>query len=117
MSDEGFDWRIRWFGDPWPSAEFRSPICDDDTYRIDTPIGEACAFCTETIESGDRGERFASGEFVHAECALRNVVGNHIHIAGKCTYIGQCNQLSDLSYREEAIAVWNRAYGHLHSAD
>lgn len=47
--------RIRWFGSPWPSASRRAPICDDDHYRAETPVGKLCTFCAEPIEWDDRG--------------------------------------------------------------
>lgn len=47
--------RMRWFGEPWPTAEMRAPICDDDRYRFRTPVGKLCIICEQPIEAGDRG--------------------------------------------------------------
>lgn len=53
--------RIRWFGSPWPSASKRAPICDDDYYRAEAPVGKLCIFCTEPIEEDDRGIIMGAG--------------------------------------------------------
>lgn len=47
--------RIRWFGEPWPSADERAPICDDDAYRVAAPTDVACLDCREPIIEGERG--------------------------------------------------------------
>jgi hypothetical protein len=102
---------MNWFGEPWPTAQFRAPICEDDEKRIPTPVGETCIFCIESIEEDDRGEQLLGGEYVHVECGLRNVTGNHLHVMGKCEHIGHCNEESKLSYREEAMEVWRLLMG------
>lgn len=48
---------------------------------------------------------------VHRECGLRSVMGNHLHITGQCSYIGECNEKSTLNYREEALEVWRIIHG------
>lgn len=52
--------RIRWFGEPWPSEEERAPICDDDAYRVDVPVGQTCVGCEREIEASDQGIVMAS---------------------------------------------------------
>lgn len=107
-----------WFGEPWPREDYRAPVCEDDRYRIDVPVGQPCLMCSETIEEGDRGVRMGSVYmaddgtptaalgYVHAECNLRSVTGNHLHVAGMCRHTGDCVDTSTLSYREEAKLVW-----------
>ena len=97
---------MNWFGQPWPDSKNRASICADDSRKIKTPVGESCAFCEMVIEKTDRGEQLSSGDYVHAECALRDVMGNHIHVRGECSYRGECVKLSTLTYREEALEVW-----------
>lgn len=111
---------MRWFGEPWPRPDWRAPICEDDSLRIDVPVGEKCIHCRESIEEGDQGVRYSGsvvmGEdgkpavgpvpYSHAECNLRSVTGNHLHISGQCNHIGDCNEKSTLSYREESREVW-----------
>lgn len=107
--------RNLWFGEPWPSADYRAPVCDDDAFKTETPVGQPCVMCQEVIAEGDRGTMTSvvtAGPTVHvqpihAECSLRSVLGNHIHVAGKCRSTGDCNKRSSLTYRQEALAVWD----------
>lgn len=110
-----------WFGEPWPSAELRASVCEDDNFRIETPVGELCLLCGEAIETWARGVHFArvvdldeimgkpvagSAAYAHIECQFRSVVGNLDHWRGHCTYLGKCNDESTKTYREEALEVW-----------
>lgn len=108
-----------WFGEPWPSAELRASVCEDDRYRIETPIGEVCILCKEEILRKDRGLQYAfiidvdggkltpsHAPYAHIECHFRSIAGNLAHWQGKCHYIGQCNDESTKTYREESIEVW-----------
>lgn len=65
------DWSPPWFGDPWPSTELRAPVCEDDSRRVDTPIGSDCLLCSEAIAEGDRG--LINPHPNHIECLLYNV--------------------------------------------
>lgn len=47
--------RMRWFGEPWPSADLRAPICDDDRYRVEPPLGHPCLGCGSPILGRERG--------------------------------------------------------------
>jgi hypothetical protein len=47
--------RVRWFGEPWPSRESPAPICDDDAFRVETPVGKRCLHCPDLIVEGERG--------------------------------------------------------------
>lgn len=53
--EDEFGMRVRWFGKPWPSEERRAGVCDDDAYKIETPVGTKCLACTKRIEEGDWG--------------------------------------------------------------
>jgi len=47
---------MQWFGEPWPSAELRAPVCEDDAERVPPPPpGEECALCGNPIEAGSQG--------------------------------------------------------------
>lgn len=73
----------RWFGDPWPSAERRADVCDDDANRVPVPVGEPCAQCHVLIQDTDRGvvlpgldedhEPYES--YWHLRCLLMTTLG------------------------------------------
>jgi hypothetical protein len=46
---------IWWFGEPWPSDEFRAGVCEEDELRVDPPAGERCVACSELFTDHDRG--------------------------------------------------------------
>jgi len=111
-----------WFGEPWPSAELRASVCEEDKYRIPTPVSAACLLCNEVIIYGERGIRYGfvidvdvttgkpksnnTAPYAHIECQLRSVMGNLIHVSGNCRHLGDCNERSDMTYREEALELW-----------
>ena len=79
---------MQWFGEPWPSAEYRAPVCEDDKDRVPPPPpGEPCLLCDHPIEQGDRGivmphmtsSSIMPGMFIteirycHIECLIMNV--------------------------------------------
>jgi hypothetical protein len=104
---------MRWFGEPWPSAELRAPVCENDADRIPVPVGAPCLFCAELIEEGDRGEEMvyvssaADLRFAHIECAFRQVMGGPAHVQGTCTCQGGHDDPDlGMSQREAAKAVW-----------
>lgn len=90
---------MRWFGEPWPSADERAPVCLDDAARIDTPVGAPCLLCGELIDTDDRGVEIpnitlgADGAasvvraYEHIECQTRSALGNLHHVLGRCTYL------------------------------
>lgn len=47
--------RVRFFGEPWPTADERAPICEDDAYRVDAPVGRRCIRCEKRLQASDRG--------------------------------------------------------------
>lgn len=101
-----------WFGkEPWPSAEERASVCDDDTQRVPTPVGAECLLCTEQIVEGDRGTlhaNFHGGlDPVHVECGMREVLGGAGHLAAEPHGPGGCGDPDGgLSRRESALLVW-----------
>jgi hypothetical protein len=91
--------RTRWFGEPWPDAELRAPVCEDNADRIPTPTYVHCLRCEQPIGPDDQGivlnygggvplDGFTfkvSGHTVVAEhltCFLLSVVGHDI--AARC---------------------------------
>lgn len=101
----------RWFGEPWPSADRRAPICDDDAERIAVPVGEPCLWCTEAIAATDRGvtmpylsETGAVVVYIHIECHVRSVVGSIGHLRGECScYGGTAEDPPGVSRRQAAL--------------
>ena len=109
---------VRWFGEPWPSAELRAPVCEDDSEHVATPVGRRCVLCGEEIADGDRGTvgvvvhdsaegPLWSHEPTHVECATRNVLGGAGHLLTGPHRPGQCDADGGLSYRESARLVWD----------
>ena len=81
---------MKWFGEPWPSAELRAPVCEDDNERVPPPRpGEECALCGQPIEAGAQGvviphmaaSDIMPGMFIteirynHIDCLTRSVGG------------------------------------------
>lgn len=101
---------MNWFGNPWPSAEARAPVCEDDAERVPVPVGELCLFCDESIAEDDRGELMGySGGMraVHIECTFRQSVGGPAHLLGTCTCQGGSDAPNlGMSPREAALWVW-----------
>jgi hypothetical protein len=73
---------VHWFGEPWPSAELRAAVCEDDTLRVPPPLpGELCVLCDEGFQSGAQGVRmphitadgFTERRYCHLKCLLGNV--------------------------------------------
>lgn len=115
-----------WFGDPWPRADYRAPICEDDAEHAITPVGEKCVWCDEAIVVGDRGSSMTvvrmdpdnplraipSLGWTHIECSMRATMGNTTHMSGHCRHIGDCNdQEADKSYRQQALDAWDYLNG------
>jgi hypothetical protein len=85
---------MRWFGEPWPRADFRAPVCEDDAEQMPVPVGKPCAGCGQPINTESRGVeipgylpgRDASGmkilefnfAYFHARCFLAEVVGDRM---------------------------------------
>jgi hypothetical protein len=76
---------VKWFGTPWPRPALRAPVCEIDADRVETPVGEECLFCHETIQPTDRGVLIphmglvnATIEPAHIECLVRNTSGLEI---------------------------------------
>lgn len=70
-----------WFGTPWPFPHLPAPVCAEQRFRIDVPVGESCLGCDEPITADDSGVRmpYYDGKntgwgYYHAECNLRTVM-------------------------------------------
>lgn len=96
-----------YFGESWdvPATEGAA--------RAPTPVGQACLYCSESIQIGDRGyltqcvtERDDEGQWVgelrpvHRECQLLGVSG---HRFGWC----RCTGYQGLTPRDAALALWD----------
>ena len=91
------------FGQRWDAPDL------DDAHQVDTPVGQPCRHCDESIVAGDRGLLRAAmyagpdGTWIaipkptHAECALLPIMG---HIHGIC----RCNGYDDS--RASAHLLW-----------
>jgi len=98
-----------WWGDPWPAADFRAPVCEDDRFRIAVPFGGTCMHCGEPIGPKDRGVTYPGyigikglvKERLHAhiECMQRSVLGC------SASRRGEPHDHSG-SYRADALKVW-----------
>lgn len=101
-------WRVRWFGDPWPSEDRRAPICEDDRYRIVPPEDATCWLCDHSVAgcSGESMPNFGDGRwmYAHKECMLRNVLGC------SSAYMGGGHD-HDGDYYEDAKKLWE-LYAH-----
>ena len=79
MSDEVLNRlfaHMRWWGEPWPSAEMRAPICQDEAAHGPVPLGQRCVHCGELIDADDQGVTYTGGrDHAHKECTTRSVTG------------------------------------------
>lgn len=99
----------QWFGEPWPRADWRASVCEDDRFRIPTPVGSQCMDCGEPIEKDDQGVAYPGAVtgpgawdptplYSHIECTIRNVRGCSAKLMGQpCDHSG--------SYRADARRV------------
>jgi len=105
----------RWFGEPWPRADYRADVCEDDKLRIPVPVGKTCYLCDESIVEIDRGQEMhgigADGKiegpmYAHRECLMRNVMGCFDLVStGKMWAPGHvCSE--SRTYRVDALRVW-----------
>ncbi|HJW01372.1 MAG TPA: hypothetical protein VJ617_19960 [Arthrobacter sp.] len=78
---------MNWFGEPWPSAELRAPVCEDDKLRIPSPpVWELCVLCNQPFAADARGVRmphitaelWTVERYCHLGCLLGNVGGEGI---------------------------------------
>ena len=108
---------MTWFGEPWPSAETRAPVCGSDAEQVSTPVGDACLHCDEEIADGDRGTLMpylgptgSGARPVHVECLGRMTLGGPAHLMGLCACHGTDGDVGDpdlgLSPRAAALLVW-----------
>lgn len=103
-----------YFGEHW-GARFLEGLRQGET-----PVGEACSYCHETIQEGDRGlwrphiraiGQPPSIEPMHAECDFRLAMGSVGHLMKQCScYGGTEEDPPAMSDREAAVASWNVYY-------
>lgn len=81
---------MQWFGEPWPSAELRAPVCEDDSLRVPPPPpGEECVLCGLDFKPDAQGVvmphlaadktspwiQWSELRYTHLGCLLGNVGG------------------------------------------
>jgi len=83
-----------------------------DEAQVDTPVGQRCILCDETVVDGDIGTISSSSQIAHYECQLRSVIGSVLHQQGLCTCLGGgIEEDENISYRQsarQAAAYWAR---------
>lgn len=63
---------LHWFGTPWPRPNMPAPVCSEERYHIDVPVGAVCVTgCGQLIDENDSGIRMAGCQYQHVECFLR----------------------------------------------
>ena len=86
---------------------------DDPKLLVETPVGDRCLYCEETIVEGDSGCIFpyldSEGPRLiaeHRECFLRHIFGSVGHQRGKCScYGGTEEDPEGMTKREAARAA------------
>ena len=82
MTDEYSPSHVHWFGTPWPRPDLPAPVCSEEQYRVEVPVGAVCETgCNQLIDENDSGVRTvyfdgksAGFTYQHVECFLRNVM-------------------------------------------
>lgn len=73
---------MNWFGEPWPSAEYRAPVCEDDSLRVDPPpVWEVCVLCNKPFAPDAQGvmmphvtaELWTVQRYSHIDCLTGNI--------------------------------------------
>ena len=98
-----------YFGEPWEAGLF-----DEQTERVETPLGAKCWYCREEIEEEDQGTFIITAAISelpdvspqHKECALRSVMGGYNCLLGKCNEPDHSPDPENLSKRAGALLVW-----------
>lgn len=116
---------MKWFGEPWPSADLRAPVCEEEGWRVPVPVGSSCLLCEEPIEAADRGvitvaieagpdgEPFGRLAAAHIECWIRQTSGPLAHLERRCPCFGGIDhETPGLTRRQEALAVMAWIYEH-----
>jgi hypothetical protein len=110
---------MQWFGEAWPRPDWPAPVCENANEHVKTPIGQRCFACEEQIADGDNGVvmpyigtdasggHFATVRPCHKECWIRSTVGSLAHLNGRCSCHGGDEPDSGMTYRQEAIAVYD----------
>lgn len=92
-------------------------MCEDDTQRVETPVGGSCLYCSVEIREGDQGGFVgaltdgadgwptSATEPVHAACLLREVIGGAGHLVAAPHAKGTCDPDGGLSRYQSAKLV------------
>lgn len=106
-----------WFGEPWPRADFRAPVCEDDTLQVAAPVGLRCASCQEVIVATDRGTfllTFEGPDPIHRECSFRQVMGGIGHHEDHALWCGERHDPDGgRTSRQSALEVWALHVGRI----
>lgn len=85
---------------------FGQPLLHDDEEGVDTPVGQPCFYCGESIREGDRGGVNLMGAF-QQECAFRAAMGGIGHHEDHAFWCGQMGDPDGgRTYRQSALEVW-----------
>ena len=90
---------------PGVFGEWDAPATDG-LPTIETPVGEKCFDCEETIAAGDNGMVNLNGLIVHRECSLRMVLGGIGHLVDHDRYCLGVGPDAGLARRTSALLVW-----------
>jgi hypothetical protein len=108
---------MKWFGQPGGAAY------EQDSPHVDTPVGQACAWCGEAIEADDCGVTIPhfDGQQVgeqpwHYECNLRVVIGGLNHQMGLCTCCGGNLEPDPPHLSRHEAAILAAAFHHRRAA-
>lgn len=95
-----------WFGiQPWAAVCY-------ELEQVPTPVGEDCQWCHEPIALEDAGWGVGgdTGDWFHAECVTRMLVGSVGHQLGVCACKGgEYEDPPTLTRREAAKAAFEQA--------
>ena len=106
---------MEYFGKYWGA-----PVCDS-CQHTETPVGQICFWCEESIGESDRGflvphaswkymagqEKIPPVQSIHLECMIRMTVGSLGHLRKTCScYGGNEEDPPNMTKREAAIAAY-----------
>jgi hypothetical protein len=72
---------MHWFGEPWPSADLRASVCEDDLDRVPLPEGQTCPMCDNPVVQGDQGVVIPHLETLDASIGLTMTEIRYVHLS------------------------------------
>ncbi len=75
-------WSMSWFGRRGAGVAYQ------ECPQTETPVGSACRYCDEAVQSGDDGWVYIDGTIMHQECHLRGIIGSVAHQEKRCSCFG-----------------------------